>query len=254
MTHVISPHSGNETIFLTHEEAITAVCIDLCQYTPQVELFRKLFPIIIGNHASFREDPKKNGTWICIPPEGDEFFFSWKQVGAFLSDKLPSRSLSSGTLTKICQTVFQTQVYPWTDISSETPGFRIETHMEQFQCRQCGQCCLSLDYHRECTEDDFDVWRKLGRTDIMEWVGFEDDGGKNVPKYIWVYPGTNQFTKVCPWLKKIPNENKYICRIHDVKPEICRQYPGTRKHALMTGCPGFNHSSCSSSDTFNRTP
>jgi Fe-S-cluster containining protein len=42
--------------------------------------------------------------------------------------------------------------------------------------------------------------------------------------------------KRCPWLRKLPNQDKYICRIHDLKPEHCRAYPKSRKHALKTGC------------------
>ena len=33
-----------------------------------------------------------------------------------------------------------------------------------------------------------------------------------------------------------------VCTIQDVKPGICRQYPSSRKHAVMTGCPGFQGS------------
>ena len=43
----------------------------------------------------------------------------------------------------------------------------------------------------------------------------------------------------CSWLRKLPNQDKYICRIHDVKPEHCRAYPKSKKHALKTGCRGF---------------
>ncbi|WP_243545421.1 hypothetical protein [Pseudodesulfovibrio tunisiensis] len=32
-------------------------------------------------------------------------------------------------------------------------------------------------------------------------------------------------------------DGRRVCSIHDYKPEICRQYPGSRKHAAMTGCP-----------------
>jgi len=40
-------------------------------------------------------------------------------------------------------------------------------------------------------------------------------------------------------LKNLPKQDKYICRIHDVKPEHCRNYPKSRKHAQKTGCKGF---------------
>ncbi|OQY08333.1 MAG: hypothetical protein B6I22_00910 [Desulfobacteraceae bacterium 4572_123] len=50
----------------------------------------------------------------------------------------------------------------------------------------------------------------------------------------------NMIHRSCPFLKKIPSENRRLCAIHDIKPAICRQYPVSRKHALITGCPGFD--------------
>ena len=29
----------------------------------------------------------------------------------------------------------------------------------------------------------------------------------------------------CPWLRKLPNQNKYICRIYHDRPDDCRHYP-----------------------------
>ena len=82
-------------------------------------------------------------------------------------------------------------------------------------------------------------WEQTGRSDVLEWVGaFKKDGRETVYR-IWMKPGTRTFAETCPFLQKIPHENKWICRIHDVKPRICREYPVSRKHAIMTGCPGF---------------
>jgi Fe-S-cluster containining protein len=52
-------------------------------------------------------------------------------------------------------------------------------------------------------------------------------------------PGTREFAEACPFLQQKPAENRWICRIHNVKPQICRNYPVSRKHAVMTGCSGF---------------
>ena len=42
-----------------------------------------------------------------------------------------------------------------------------------------------------------------------------------------------------PLVKEVAEkENKYICRIHEVKPKVCREYPQTEKHAKETGCKG----------------
>ena len=57
---------------------------------------------------------------------------------------------------------------------------------------------------------------------------------------IWMDPETRKIQDGCPWLKKDSESNRHLCLIHDVRPAICRQYPGSRKHARMTGCPGFD--------------
>jgi Fe-S-cluster containining protein len=118
-------------------------------------------------------------------------------------------------------------------------GICIETGMESFYCRQCGRCCRTLDYHSGITAEDVASWQESGRADILEWVGVTRSNCL-VPVYrIWVTPGTNQLAEVCPFLKRQSSENRWLCRIHDVKPKICREYPVSRKHALKTGCRGF---------------
>ncbi len=45
---------------------------------------------------------------------------------------------------------------------------------------QCGQCCVSLDYHGELTADDVALWKKLGRDDILEMgAHFKKERWKN---------------------------------------------------------------------------
>ena len=56
---------------------------------------------------------------------------------------------------------------------------------------------------------------------------------------IWVDPETGEMIDKCPFLKHLPDENRWLCRIHDVKPVFCREYPVSRKHGRMTGCLGF---------------
>jgi len=82
-----------------------------------------------------------------------------------------------------------------------------------FKCKQCGNCCLKLrDAFETCaTEEDIRLWEEKGREDILEWVD----------------------------PIKLPRQNKYICRINDVKPVHCREYPRSRKHGEKTGCKGF---------------
>ena len=114
---------------------------------------------------------------------------------------------------------------------------------KDFKCIQCGNCCLNLrDAFSTCaTEDDIRMWDANGRDDILNWVDPIHVGGNQYVYDIWISPVTGEDVTRCPWLRKLPNQEKYICRIHDVKPEHCRKYPRSRQHALKTGCRGFEN-------------
>lgn len=110
-----------------------------------------------------------------------------------------------------------------------------------FKCRQCGNCCLFLDaYCTTVDEDDILMWEEAGREDIIDWVEtIETDNGRFINE-IWISPRTREDVKRCPWLRKLPGKDKYICRIQALKPRHCREYPLSRKHAKYTNCPGFS--------------
>jgi Fe-S-cluster containining protein len=110
-----------------------------------------------------------------------------------------------------------------------------------FKCKQCGNCCLNLHDAYSNVADDADVkrWEGEGREDILEYVAHIEFGKQRVCSDIWINPRTGESVSRCPWLRKLPRQNKYICRIQDVKPKHCREYPKSRKHADEAGCPGF---------------
>ena len=110
----------------------------------------------------------------------------------------------------------------------------------QFICKRCGNCCLNLTDAYQCSVDqsDIDMWKENLRDDILEWVDPIDCGGGAVVYDIWINPRTGEDVIRCPWLRKVPKKNQYICRIHEVKPKVCREYPKTEKHAKETGCKG----------------
>ena len=56
---------------------------------------------------------------------------------------------------------------------------------------------------------------------------------------VWLDPETGEDVDRCPWLQELTDTGKYSCGIHDVKPDICRDYPVSREHAERTGCPGL---------------
>jgi Fe-S-cluster containining protein len=111
-----------------------------------------------------------------------------------------------------------------------------------FVCKRCGHCCLNLDgYATTCSEEDFGRWVATGRADILAWVStVELPGGARI-REIWIDPERFDHALRCPWLRRLTGENRYECRIEDVKPGVCRDYPYTAAHALRTGCRGFNH-------------
>jgi Fe-S-cluster containining protein len=49
-------------------------------------------------------------------------------------------------------------------------------------------------------------------------------------------PNTGEQLTICPWLKKLPNQNKYSCDIYDVRPEDCKLYPTTISEMLAHEC------------------
>lgn len=104
---------------------------------------------------------------------------------------------------------------------------------EGFKCKQCGRCCLATEHADICIED-IKRWKKAGRenlfTDdmIIEWDYFGASGLFR-----------NFRTSRCPFLRK--RKDKYYCKIQDIKPEFCRQFPKDRKHAKeFCGCPGYD--------------
>jgi len=115
-------------------------------------------------------------------------------------------------------------------------GLLVETELEKFRCVQCGHCCLDLSdaYQTSVPDDDVLRWERENRYDILEWVdtflGLND---------IWVSPKTREPVDRCPWLRKLPKKDKYICRIHETKPEHCRKFPKSKRHAIKNGCKGF---------------
>lgn len=109
-----------------------------------------------------------------------------------------------------------------------------------FQCRQCGHCCTNVSgaFSACATEADIERWEAAGRDDILAWVDAIEVGDSRVHD-LWIDPKTGDEVSRCPWLKKVRGADRYVCRIHDLKPDHCRQYPKSMRHAAETGCPGF---------------
>lgn len=97
------------------------------------------------------------------------------------------------------------------------------------QCIQCGKCCLKYSANSGlgcATEKDFKLWKKH-RPDILAYADCSD---------LWVSPVTGEEMDRCPWLRKLPNKDKYKCRIYEARPEVCRNYPRSIEQMIKDGC------------------
>ena len=240
---------GKDSLLLTVQQAVAAICLDFRIYAPQIPLLVEVLRLIEGHPAAARTQRGREGAWVRYPGRRSPRWLEGPELVTLLCDRLKSFPWRPETLAAVCVRVFRTRAQADRDPHNGRPGIRIETGMETFACRQCGRCCLRLDYHREVRAEDVTRWRTLGRSDILAWVGTSPGGRGGLRYRIWVRPGTNRVEPVCPFLLKDPAANRWRCRIHDVKPEICRQYPLTRKHAEMTGCRGFEDQSPPAANT-----
>jgi len=228
-----------ESIFLTTREAIQAIITDFRQYDPQIILFSGIIRLITSNRIHLKREQGKNGAWINRPGTAQMKWLNGPELVEYMCDVIAQTRWDPNLLAGACARVFQTRAVPDVHPNTGKTGVRIETNMEGFACRQCGCCCRFLDYHNEVTAEDVDLWKASGRNDILKWVYEIKSDGQPKRYHAWVIPGTRKQADTCPFLEKKSESRRWCCRIHDAKPAICRQYPLNRKHAVMSGCRGF---------------
>ena len=224
---------------MTFSEALEAVCRDLRQYEPQVLLMCEIIRVLGGPESTVKRDAAGKGVWLSIDGNRHPQWFQNADLPRYVCGLLKSRGAEPHLLAAVCSRVFQARVTLTRDPASSFAGLAIDTGIEGFACRQCGQCCRNLNYRHEVTAEDVKRWKDEGRRDILKWVGTARHPNGGVAYQIWVMPGTNRFAETCPFLSYGSASNRWSCRIHDIKPAICRNYPVSRKHGLMTGCRGF---------------
>ena len=101
---------------------------------------------------------------------------------------------------------------------------------KNFDCKQCGRCCLIYGGLLQASSADIKLWEKEGRDDILKWECWGE---------LWINRDTNTEAFRCPFLRKLPNKDKYICRIYDFRPEVCRGYPVDLCQAKTDRCRGI---------------
>jgi len=174
----------------------------------------------------------RDGLWIKY--QGSEKFYYGTDLVDFFLNLLGSKSTE--TVSEVYSEIEWVKASVAKHPKTGVYGLLVETEMEKFKCVQCGHCCLNLSgaYQTSVPETDIKRWNREQRFDILEWVGpFEG------MDEIWISPRTGEYVNRCPWLRKLPKQNKYICRIHGTKPEHCRDFPKSKRHALDNGCKGF---------------
>lgn len=83
-------------------------------------------------------------------------------------------------------------------------------------CNQCGKCCTNYaNGGLSASAKEIDRWAS-DRPDIYRYVA----DGK-----IWVDPDTGDQLVSCPFLEKIPAQDKFVCKIYYDRPDDCRYYP-----------------------------
>lgn len=230
-----------QTIRLTPEQTLEAICADFRQYDPQMMLFAEVMRLVAGPDWTLVREPGRDGAWVRVENRRNRQWLEGQKLIAYMCDMLRRLRPGPQDLAAAAARVFHTRTQVVEQPGSGATIIQIRTGMEAFVCRQCGQCCKNLDYRYEITTEDVLRWEKAGRGDILEWVGVTRHRDGRRTYQIWVVPGTNRIAKTCPFLRAEPTTDRVLCSIHADKPDICRNYPVSRKHALMTGCPGFSN-------------
>lgn len=88
-------------------------------------------------------------------------------------------------------------------------------------CEHCGKCCIEMGSKIFATANDINRWINENRQDILKHVFIYSFNGKIVGGEVWFDEYGNKLD-FCPFILKVGN--KIYCKIHETKPEQCREY------------------------------
>lgn len=95
------------------------------------------------------------------------------------------------------------------------------------ECNSCGKCCTKYsDGGLYASAEEIDYWQEH-RPDIHRYV---DKGN------IWMDPDSGEQILRCPWLQKVPDQEKYLCGIYYDRPDDCKHYPVTIAQMIDDEC------------------
>lgn len=95
------------------------------------------------------------------------------------------------------------------------------------ECNLCGKCCTKYsDGGLSASASEIEFW-DIFRPDIYSYVS---DGS------IWIDPDTGKQIELCPWLRKLPDQKKYVCDIYYDRPDDCKYYPVSIEQMIKDEC------------------
>jgi uncharacterized protein len=112
------------------------------------------------------------------------------------------------------------------------------------ECTQCGKCCTKYsDGGLSASDDEISMWQ-LFRPDIAEYVK---------SGLIWMSPQTGKQLSLCPFLRKVPEQNIYTCDIYYDRPDDCKSYPVTIQQMISDECEMLEPQYLNNPDKAQRT-
>ena len=236
--------------FLPSEDALNEIFYDLTnpQKWYEFALFAKVYGFLTRGHArpglksDTGPDRDERGVWFKAPKAKKEIFIRDFDFKAAAIDLIPRIIAQTDAIARAYEWAMWVKASPGKGPGGEN-GLWVATEMEIFHCVRCGNCCRNLNDAFATSVDlvEIDRWRGEERWDILDWVDIFEFDGKEAFGDIWVSPTTGEDVSRCPWLRKLPRQDKYKCRIHNTKPLHCSIYPQSKRHALTTGCKGFGN-------------
>lgn len=100
-------------------------------------------------------------------------------------------------------------------------------------CTGCGKCCINASYMGSmvATAEDMQRWREEEREDILQYA-------IQLPHMesadLWIHPVSGAELTRCPFVRK--SGPRYICKIHDTRPAVCRGHPYGHAQMIDIGC------------------
>lgn len=98
-------------------------------------------------------------------------------------------------------------------------------------CTNCGKCCTNPDFMANLTATREDVlrWRREYRYDILRFCDVTKlPRGGVIGGDLWIDSEApedrNPERERCPFVRKMPGTNRYLCRIYETRPQVCRDY------------------------------